>query len=198
MVGPDAFTEVKYLEAAGQARALAEVVAVADRFRESFGRASGGLVNGYRMDGATTVVVAMGSVLGAVQDVVDDLRDDGLPVGALGITCFRPWPDEQVRAALAGARTVVVVEKSLAVGSGAILGHDIRISTVGTVDRVIEVIAGLGGRPVTRSAIRELIDDVTADRIRSDAPHFLGLDSAVVTRELAALDAGSPISTEAG
>jgi hypothetical protein len=51
---------------------------------------------------------------------------------------------------------------------------------------------------VTRSAIRELIDDVTADRIRSDAPHYLGLDSAVVTRELAALDAASPTSTEAG
>ena len=38
------------------------------------------------------MVVALGSVLGTIEDVVDELRDGGRAVGALGITCFRPWP----------------------------------------------------------------------------------------------------------
>ena len=36
------------------------------------------------------MVVALGSVLGTIEEVVDDLRDEGVAVGVLGVTCFRP------------------------------------------------------------------------------------------------------------
>ena len=84
---------------------------IAADFRSAFGRDSGGLLKTYRLDDAETVVVALGSVLGTIEDVVDSMRDAGVPVGVLGITCFRPWPGAEVRAALAHARRVVVVEK---------------------------------------------------------------------------------------
>src|SRR6476469_7423118 len=77
MVGPEAFTEVKYLMHAKQMAALDLVPALADDFAAAFGRSSGGLVRSYRADDADTVVVALGSVLGTIEDVVDGLRDEG-------------------------------------------------------------------------------------------------------------------------
>ena len=90
MVGPEAFAEVKYLMHAKQMAALDEIPLIADEFRAAFGRSSGGLLKPYRVEDAETVVVALGSVLGTIEEVVDGLRDEGVSVGVLGITCFRP------------------------------------------------------------------------------------------------------------
>ena len=195
MVGPEAFTEVRYLAAAHQLLALDEVRDVSADFERDFGRASGGLVAPYRTSDADTVVVSMGSVLGAVQDVVDEFRDEGVLVGALAITCFRPWPFDEVRQALGGASTVIVLERAFSVGSGAILGTDVRRSVDGAVDQVIEVVAGLGGRPVTCASVRALLDDVLADRVDARALQFLDLDRALVEHELKAEGAARSVAS---
>src|SRR6188768_1572018 len=48
MVGPEAFTEVKYLMHAKQVQALDEIPAIAAEFETTFGRTAGGLVRSYR------------------------------------------------------------------------------------------------------------------------------------------------------
>ena len=75
MVGPEAYTEVRYLAHAMQMQALDLIPEIATEFELSFGRRSGGLVHPYRSDDAETVVVALGSVIGTIQDVVDELRN---------------------------------------------------------------------------------------------------------------------------
>jgi pyruvate ferredoxin oxidoreductase alpha subunit len=184
MVGPDAFTEVKYLAHLGHRAALDRIPELADEFLDTFGRGSGGLVKPYRVDGADTVIVALGSVLGTVQEVVDGLRDDGRSVGALGIGCFRPWPAAAVRRALRTAKRVVVVEKALSVGSGGVLGKDVRDATRELPVPTYDVVAGLGGRPITRASLRDLVVDVEADRLDPRGLHFLDLDQAAVDRVL--------------
>lgn len=92
MVGPEAFTEVRYLAHMRQLDALTVVPAVAAEFADRFGRASGGLVRPYRTEDAETVVIALGSVLGTLKDTVDELRAEGVRVGVVGITTFRPFP----------------------------------------------------------------------------------------------------------
>jgi pyruvate ferredoxin oxidoreductase alpha subunit len=185
MVGPEAFAEVKYLMHAKQVAALDEVPRISAEFAEAFGRSSGGLVQPYRTEDAETVVVALGSVLGTIEEVVDSMRDDGVPVGALAVSCFRPWPIEEVRAALGGAKRVVVVEKAFAVGAGGIVGLNVRLALSGLATEVYDVVAGLGGRPITQASLRRLFDDVVAERIESRPLHFLDLDTALVERELA-------------
>jgi len=184
MVGPEAFTEVRYLMHAKQMLALDAIPRIAGEFAEQFGRDSGGLVRGYRLADADTVVVALGSVLGTIEDVVDDLREHGHRVGALAVRCFRPWPAEEVRAALGTARRVVVLEKAFAVGAGGIVGQNVRLALDGMAvpPRVHNVIAGLGGRPVTSVSLRHLLEDALADRLRSMT--FLDLDAELVEREL--------------
>jgi pyruvate ferredoxin oxidoreductase alpha subunit len=181
MVGPEAFTEVKYLAHVRELQAIDVVPTVAAEFADVFGRSSGGLVRPYRIGGADTVVVALGSVLGTISDTVDDLRAQGVAIGALGITTFRPFPVEAVRSALAGARRVVVIEKAFAPGVGGIVSADVRLS-LHTDHRHYTVIAGLGGRPVTRSSLNELFVEATHDRL--DSITFLDLDHNVVSREL--------------
>src|SRR5450755_345453 len=113
MVGPEAFMEVKYLAHAKQMRALELIPAIAADFQTAFGRDSGGLIRSYRAQDAETVVVALGSVLGTIKDTIDELREDGVSIGAVGISSFRPFPLEAMRAALAHAQRVVVLEKAL-------------------------------------------------------------------------------------
>ena len=68
----------------------------------------------YRCEDAETIVVALGSVLGTIQDVVDEMREQGVKMGVLAIKSFRPFPLAEVREILQHARRVVVIEKSLA------------------------------------------------------------------------------------
>ncbi len=111
MVGPEAFTEVRYLAHARQEQAHRLIPEIAAEFAGRFGRASGGLIRPYRTDSAETIVIALGSVLGTIQDTVDELRAAGMAIGALGITSFRPFPLDEVRAAAGGARRVIVLER---------------------------------------------------------------------------------------
>ncbi|WP_329000959.1 pyruvate ferredoxin oxidoreductase [Kribbella sp. NBC_00709] len=180
MVGPEAFTEVRYLAHEKHRRALEVIPRVADDFARTFWRSSGGLVHSYGCLGAETIVVALGSVLGTVKDTVDELRAEGVSIGVLGVTSFRPFPSDAVRARLRGARRVVVLERALAVGMGGIVSGDVRESVPGTP--ISTVVAGLGGRPVTKKSLRALFTDAVADRL--EPLTFLDLKRDVVEREL--------------
>ena len=182
MVGPEAFMEVRYLAHAKQRQALELIPAWASEFERIFGRGSGGLTHGYRIDDAEVVVVALGSVLGTIKDTVDEMRAEGLKVGVLGITCFRPWPAAAARAALAGARRVVVLEKSLAVGLGGIVANNVAAAYPGSPDLVHTVIAGLGGRAITRRSLRRIFSAALEGRL--EPVTFLDLDYAIVERVL--------------
>jgi pyruvate ferredoxin oxidoreductase alpha subunit len=184
MVGPEAFTEVRYLAHAKQMQALDLVPELAAEFATSFGRPSGGLLRRYRTEGAETILVALGSVLGTIEDVVDELRDEGERIGALGVTCFRPFPIDEVRAALADADRVVVVERAFAVGIGGIVGQNVRLALAGLPAVVYDVVAGLGGRAITRRSLRGLLEDVHEGAIAPDRLHFLDMDTKLVEREL--------------
>ena len=144
---------------------------------------SGGLLHSYRAEDADTVVVALGSVLGTIKDTVDEMRAKGTRIGVLGITCFRPWPHAAVRAALAGAKRVVVLEKSLAVGLGGIVSSNVHNSLAAPSTPVHTVIAGLGGRNITRASLHKALAEAIAGRLESVS--FLDLDRAAVDRVLA-------------
>jgi pyruvate ferredoxin oxidoreductase alpha subunit len=187
MVGPEAFMEVKYLAHAKQMQALELIPEIAADFAQAFGRESGGLIHPYRSDDAETVVVALGSVLGTIQDTVDDLREEGVSIGAVGISSFRPFPLEALRAALGGAKRVLVLEKALAVGIGGIVSANVRMALAGIQLHSYTVIAGLGGRPITKASLRGLFADAVADRL--EPLTFLDMDWDVVNRELARMGA---------
>lgn len=182
MVGPEAFTEVRYLAHAKQMQALELMPKVAAEFKEIFGRESGGLVRPYRMDDADTVVIALGSVLGTIKDTVDEMREEGIKIGVLGITSFRPFPVAAIRRALSHAKRIVVLEKSVAIGIGGIVATDVRLALDGLDHKVYTVVAGLGGRNITRTSLHRVFRQAMHDQL--EALHFLDLDWNIVNGEL--------------
>jgi pyruvate ferredoxin oxidoreductase alpha subunit len=183
MVGPDAFSEVRYLAHYKQIEALSVIPALGAEFAEQFGRSSGGLLHSYRAADATTVIVAMGSVNGTIQDVVDAMRDEGHAVGSVALTTFRPFPLTELRDALEHAQRIVVVEKSLAVGLGGTLASNVRMALRGSSVPVFTTIAGLGGRPITQASLRLLFEHAERDELEDVT--FLDLNWDVVNREIA-------------
>ncbi len=183
MVGPEAFMEVRYLAHARHMQALERIPQLAAEFRQAFGRDTCGLMHTYRAEDAETMVVAMGSVLGTIKDTVDEMRDDGHRIGVLGITSFRPFPTDLVRAALHKARRVVVLEKSLAVGIGGILSTDVRMALSGLNVPSCTVVAGLGGRAITRKSLHRLFGKAEQDGLEQLT--FLDLEWDLVNKQLA-------------
>jgi pyruvate ferredoxin oxidoreductase alpha subunit len=190
MVGPEAFTEVRYLAHARQSQALTLIPEVVAEFTKTFGRDSGGLVRGYRLEDADTVVVALGSVLGTIKDTVDELRGDGMRIGILGISTFRPFPSAAVREALGSdgrVKRLVVLERALATGVGGIVSADLRMALAGggsgrAAEPVMStVIAGLGGRAITRMSLRTMLAEAVAGAL--EPLSFLDLNKGLVERE---------------
>jgi pyruvate ferredoxin oxidoreductase alpha subunit len=181
MVGPEAFEEVRYLAHLRQLDALDRIPVIASEFEALTGRDSGGLVRSYRCEDAETIVVALGSVLGTIKDAVDLRREAGDRVGVVGITSFRPFPSAAVRAALEGARQVVVVEKAFSIGFGGVLATDVAMALQGTAYSLRSVVAGLGGRAITRRSLEDLF--TRAVRGELDDLTFLDLDYEAVERE---------------
>ncbi|MFO1146749.1 MAG: transketolase C-terminal domain-containing protein [Alsobacter sp.] len=184
MVGPDAFTEVRFLAHYKQTQALRLIPEFAAAFRQAFGRDSGGLIRSYRTEGAETLVVAMGSVCGTIKDVVDEMREDGLAIGLVTIVSFRPFPVADLRDALAGAKDVVVLEKSVAVGVGGQLATDVdaALRNLPRAPHLHSAVAGLGGRPITRVSLHRLFRQAVLQPW--DGTYFLDLNEKVVGREI--------------
>jgi pyruvate ferredoxin oxidoreductase alpha subunit len=182
MVGPEAFMEVRYLAHAKQLQALELIPQYAAEFKQKFGRDSGGLVRTYRTEDAETIIVAMGSVLGTIKDVVDDMRAQGHKIGVLGIISFRPFPMQQAREALQHCKRFVVVEKNLAVGLGGVLYTTLRMAVAGLKLTGYTAIAGLGGRPIPKSSLHKLFID--AEQGALEPVTFVDLDWDVVNKQL--------------
>jgi len=183
MVGPEAFTEVRYLAHHRQLEALDLIPRHAEEFAGIFGRDSGGLVKGVECEGAETVVVTMGSVIGTMKSVLADMREDGFSVGALSIRTYRPFPQEVLRDALKNAKRVIVFEKSLAPGMGGPLAMNVRMALQDLSLPVHSVIGGLGGRPITRSNLRRMFEKGIRGELQE--PHFHDISWDIVERELA-------------
>jgi pyruvate ferredoxin oxidoreductase alpha subunit len=110
------------------------------------------------------------------------MRTRGSLIGSVSICSFRPFPLVECREALQHAKRVVVLEKCLAVGLGGIVSDGVRKSLSGIVLNGYTVIAGLGGRAITRSSLTRLFEDAERDEL--EAVTFLDLNADVISYEL--------------
>ena len=179
MVGPEAFTEVRYLSHRHLTAALDVFPTVARSYADVVG-ADLPMIESYRTEGAGTVVVALGSVSGTVKDVIDESAGD---VGLVTLTMFRPFPYAAVRSALSQARRVIVVERAFAPGARGIVASDVREALGGSPIEINTVVAGLGGRAISKASLHKLLADAAAGELGELT--FLDLRHDLVERELA-------------
>lgn len=157
---PDWYMETRYRLQKAIEASTGMIEEVADQFKKTFGRYQGGLVEKYRLDGAETVIVSMGSVVGTIKEVVDALRDKGKKIGVLKIRAFRPFPKEAIYDALKDIKNVIVMEKAISLGATGILYDEIKAALYGRASqpKVSGFIAGLGGRDIPKESIMKVIE----------------------------------------
>ena len=128
-------------------------------FNGKFGRSYGGLVEAYRCEDAEVALVAMGSMVGTVKDVVDELREKKIPIGLIKLRVFRPFPVEQVREFTKNVRVVVALDRNIAWGSpggGGAIFEDLKSAFYNLDERpiLLDFIVGLLGVDITEADIK--------------------------------------------
>ncbi len=158
---PSIYTEFRYKQEKAMGVALKKIKDVALEFSEKYGRYYGGLIDGYMLEDAEIVIMAMGSVIGTIKDTIDMLRKEGESVGLLKVRSFRPFPVDEIRKALKNAKIVITLDKNISIGKneGALCtevkacmyNRDVRAPVIGFM-------LGHGGRDIPVSRIVKMVN----------------------------------------
>jgi pyruvate ferredoxin oxidoreductase alpha subunit len=157
---PSTYTEFRYKQEKAMGVAMEKIEEVANEFRDVYGRYYGGLIDGYMLDDAEIVIMAMGSVIGTVKDTVDVLRSDGESVGLLKVRSFRPFPADAIRATLKNAKVVITLDKNISIGKNeGALCTEVKACLHNTDTRVpvIGFMLGHGGRDIPMNTIKKIV-----------------------------------------
>ena len=184
-VGPYAASnycmEAKKAQTEAMKRAKKVILDVAKEFEELTGQ-SYGFFEGYRLDDAEYAVVAIGSVCGTAKDAVDQMRARGLRAGLLKIRVFRPFPAEEIAAALKDCRAVAIMDRSEGYNAvGGPLGAEVTAALYRAKSHaeVINIMYGLSGRDVRVEDMEQLFDNLVklgdGEQVYHETCPYLGL-----------------------
>ncbi|MEA1865287.1 MAG: pyruvate synthase subunit PorA [Euryarchaeota archaeon] len=186
-VDPEYYMEFRYLVEQAMDASRPKIEDAARKFESAFGRYYGGLIDTYETDDAEIILVAMGSLIGTLRDVVDDLRSKGVPVGLLKIRSFRPFPADEIKKVIADAKVVAVLDKNISLGTGegavtteikaCMHNTDIRVPVLGFV-------VGLGGRDIPVTTVQRIVEkaqDVARRGTGAGASEFVDVKQDLIS-----------------
>lgn len=158
LVSPEFFSEVRHDQHQATLAAAAEVVVADHDWAAASGRASGGLLEVRGDADARVGVLALGGVLGTLEDAREEYPD--APVRLLKLRCFRPFPVEAIREACSDLDDLIVLERALGPGGQGIVTAEVQAALfdVATRPRVHGVAAGLGGRDMPLALLPWLLE----------------------------------------
>jgi len=176
LAGSDVFMEIRH---AAQA-AMDEALGLIEKAGKEYGALTGrhyGLVETYRAEDATILLVAMGAIATTAEAAVDELRETGMAAGLLRVRVFRPFPAEAVARCVGGAEKLVALDRNLSLGSGGILAAELRAALAARdlVPGIWNYVAGIGGRDVTPEAIMGACRQAETEAAPGPAIRWLGL-----------------------
>lgn len=199
--GPGDYAVFKYRQHRDMVRAAEIIRDTGWRFAEAFARGACGLTESYRADDAELIVITLGSVAGTVRTVVDGLRDQGIAAGLVRLRYLRPFPADELYAALFGderrteVKAIAVLEKDISFGHQGSVAIEVKAALYdrladrgGRLPPFRNFVAGLGGQDISRNDIVGIFDDlVQLAEGRQPAcrtgqigtTHFIGLEAYV-------------------
>ena len=177
---PRFYMETRYILHRALEKSEDTIKEVSSEFAKAFGRESGGFIKTYKLEEADVVVVSMGSVVGTIKELIDELEEEGKKVGLLQICSYRPFPRKEIYNALKDKMNIVVLEKCISLGRGGIMASDVRWSfpRAEKKDRNISsFVAGLGGRNISIDDLRYMVEKVEKEPVEFE---FLGLKEELI------------------
>jgi len=176
---PAYYMETRVSIQRSQNNALKLIPEVAADFKKIFGRDTGGLIQGYKLEDAEQVIVAMGSVIGTIKEAADELRKEGKKVGVLKVTTYRPFPAQAILDVLKNASEVAVIDKSISLGGFGPLYTDLAAIFQGKEKspKVNGFVVGLGGRDIKISTIKEVVNKLSGKQTSCE---FIEINEALL------------------
>ena len=131
-----------------------------DEFEKIFGRRYRP-VESYKTEGAETLMLTMGSFTQTAELAIDELRAAGQKVGLVSLRLWRPFPFEELKDAVRGAKRLIVLDRCVSSGGpGGPVASEVRAALYDDPDRpqIIGFIAGLGGRDMRPEHFRDMYE----------------------------------------
>lgn len=172
---PDIFTETMKAKDAALINSKKTIVKIWNEWGRQFGRHYHP-VETYKNKGAETMILTMGSMGETASVAVDELKKKGQSIGLVKVRLWRPFPLDELRAAIQGCKTLIVMDRAISFGgAGGPLATDIKSLLFHDRERprIVNYIMGLGGRDV---AVEDFIAMVErAGKKKEETYEFYGV-----------------------
>ena len=147
---PDIFSEAKIAQELAFRQSKEVILQGWKEFGEIFGRYYCP-VESYRLEGAKTLLMTMGSFTETAKIVIDERRGKGEAIGLISLRLWRPFPFEEFRQAVKDAEILIIFDRCISPGMGGPVFSEVRSALYGEEPRpkVVSLIGGLGGRDMS-------------------------------------------------
>ncbi|MDY3746664.1 MAG: pyruvate ferredoxin oxidoreductase [Lachnospiraceae bacterium] len=177
------YMEAKRAQAQAMYNAKKVIMDVADEFYQISGRRYG-FFESYCLDDAEIAIVIIGSAAGTAKDAVDILRNEGIKAGILKIRVFRPFPGEEIAAALKNVKALAIMDRADSFSNqGGPLAAEVGAALFRAKSDIksVSYVYGLGGRDITVENFIDLykdLENIDAHGSSDDLPYrYLGVRS---------------------
>jgi pyruvate ferredoxin oxidoreductase alpha subunit len=117
----------------------------------------------YLMEDAEVAVIGLGSAMGTVRHVVNELREEGIRAGMIKMRLFRPFPIEEMKKAIGNVPVLGVMEKCISFGAPANPLMEELMTTFYDEENkplMANYIHGLGGRDTSPNMVKQVFDNL--------------------------------------
>lgn len=157
---PVIYTEARKAQEEALIATKGTIQKVWDEFGKKFGRHYTP-VDTYKTEDAEILLLTMGSFSQTAEIAIDKMRGEGKRVGLVKLRLWRPFPFEELRAAVGNAQVLVVFDRSLSYGgTGGPVCGEVKAALYGEEKRprIVSFVGGLGGRDVFPEEFEQMVE----------------------------------------
>lgn len=164
---PEIFAEAQKSKDVALVNSITVIKEVWKEWEQIFGRKYEA-VQTYRTEDAEIALVTMGSMGETAEIAVNEMRKQGVKVGLIKIKLWRPFPFDDLKAAIKGIKTLVVTDRAVSFGGpGGPVFSEIRSALYDDPNRpnIVNYVIGLGGRDVQMEDFVEMVRKAAAGKL---------------------------------
>ncbi|MHA1228806.1 MAG: pyruvate ferredoxin oxidoreductase, partial [Candidatus Hodarchaeales archaeon] len=162
---PDYYAEFVYAKVKAMEKSQLVVQKVHSDFSSIFNRKYSSIIS-YPEDLTEIefVIIGMGSMMGTLEVLVDNMRKKGVSAGLIRVRTFRPFPKDEISALLAksNVQKIGVIDRSVSPGGQAPLFAEVSAIVLESKTQIEcrSFILGIGGRDVTLETGEKIIKEL--------------------------------------
>lgn len=177
LVLTDYYLEHKKNQHEAMKKAYKVIAEIGKEFGKTFGKEYG-FIEKYKSDDADLILLCLGSTAGTTKAAVEELRQEGIKAGLVRVRVFRPFPADEIAAAVKNAKAIIVLDRSESLsGQAGPLATEIKAALFDNciTKPMHNYIYGLGGREIYIENIKQVFRDVAKASCGTKEVKYLGV-----------------------